>query len=186
VNRTSPHALPDNSAMALQAVFDGVRHAIDAARAVALATLADAAGGHIRQYNGIPGAANAVMTSGLGTARIVPESRGDRATLDIHVSPAAYERIREHLQEDCSHDDACACEQDPWPALDALPRDEQMVILSLDGEERGSATRSPFGRGDVALELDDESVFKAAEVLRIAVTLAPHVPADETPETPRS
>jgi hypothetical protein len=165
--------------MALRAVFDGVRHAIDAARTVALATMADAAGGHLRQYNGIPGALHTVMTSGLGTARIVPDSQGNRATLDIRVSPAAYEQIRERLQEECFHDDACDCEQDPWPALESLARDEQMEILNLAGDGLGTATRSPFGRGDVHLKLDDESVFKAAEVLSIAVALAPHSPANE-------
>ncbi|MER0477353.1 hypothetical protein ABR737_03065 [Streptomyces sp. Edi2] len=184
MNRVDPHVLPETSAMALRAALDGVRHAIDTARTVALATLADAAQGRIRQYSGMPGTANAVMTSGLGTAVIVPESRGDRTTLTIHVSPAAYERIRKHLEEECFHDHACDCEQDPWPALDALPREEQVVICHLDGEERGSATRSPFGRGDVALQLDDESIFKAAEVLRIALALAPHERADETREAP--
>ncbi|WP_159057277.1 hypothetical protein [Streptomyces scabiei] len=126
-----------------------------------------------------------MMASGIGTARIVPESLGDRAALDIHVSPAAYERIRAHLQDECFHDDVCDCEQDPWPALATLPRDEEVAILTLDAEDRGTAKRSPFGRGDVALKLDDESAFKAVEALHIAVALAPHIPAHTTPETPR-
>ncbi|KOU43243.1 hypothetical protein ADK54_18225 [Streptomyces sp. WM6378] len=59
-----------------------------------------------------------------------------------------------------------------------------MRICHLDGEARGSAKRSQFGRGDVALDLDNEDVFRAAEVLRIAVVLASRTPAGETPGNP--
>ncbi|GGU40781.1 hypothetical protein [Streptomyces violascens] len=70
-----PHKIRATSAMALRAALDGVGHALDTARTVALATLADAARGHIRQYGGLPGTANAVMTSAVGTAVIPSESR---------------------------------------------------------------------------------------------------------------
>ncbi|MEW1760558.1 hypothetical protein AB0393_29100 [Streptomyces cyaneofuscatus] len=184
MSRDDPYKLPETSAMALRAALDGVRHARDTARTVALATLADAARGHIRQYNGQPGTLHAVMTSSLGTAKIIPDSLGGLTTLDVRVSPAAYDRIRKLLEEDCRHDDACDCEPDPWPALDALPHDEQVSIWHLDGVERGTAKRSPFGRGDVSLDLHEEDVFKAAEALRIALALAPYTEADRTRGTP--
>ncbi|MFF9786317.1 hypothetical protein [Streptomyces nigrescens] len=186
MNTPEPHATPPASAAALRTALDGVRHATETAWVVALAVLADAASGQIRQYCGLIGAAHSTVTSSLGTARIVPESIGDAVELDLHVGPAAYERIRAHLLEECIHDEECQCESDPWPALRDLPREAEVEILNIKGEVRGTATRSPFGIGKVALFLDDEDVFKAAEALRIAASLvgqpAPGEPAPSTPK----
>ncbi|WP_327359576.1 hypothetical protein [Streptomyces sp. NBC_01304] len=163
-----PHAVPAASAAAFRAAMDGVGHARETARTVALAVLADACDGDVRQYLRSPGALNSRVTSRFGTVRIVPESDGDRAQSDITVSPAAYERISEHLLEECFHDEECTCLEDPWPAVQDLPRDTEIKLLDIGGTVRGTATRSPFGRGDVALVLNNQSVIETAEILRIA------------------
>jgi hypothetical protein len=178
-------AVPPAAAAALRAALDGVRHAQTTAWSVGLAVLAEASGnGHIRQRQGMSGPASSVVTSALGTAEIIPGSIGDRAALKIRVAPEAYERIRGHLLEECFHDHDCECEVDPWPGLDELPRDAEVPILSIDGDPRGTATRSPLGRGDVTLALN-EDVFRAAEVLRIASALAHRPRESQAPRTDR-
>ena len=180
MNASDPYAVPAASSAALRASLAGVRAAMDAAWTVALAVLADASGGSIHQYNGLRGAAHSVATSKVGRAKIVPDSIGDRAELQLYVNPTAYERIREHLLEECPHDEECDCEDDPWPALAELPRDADVEILDLHGDVRGTVNRASFGAGPVTLALVDESVWQAAEALRIATTTA-HPDSGESP-----
>ncbi|MFB6886722.1 hypothetical protein ACFCY8_38570 [Streptomyces noursei] len=84
------------------------------------------------------------------------------------LSQQAYERIRTRCldSDECGHDEACDCLDEPWATWGELQRNpDDPEIAFLSGEERGFA-HFAFGRAEVMLF--EEPVALVYELIRLA------------------
>ncbi|GGX46379.1 hypothetical protein [Streptomyces noursei] len=165
-------SLPDTLANSIDAAVQAARAAASAAAHVAASAFVAATDGEgsIRKTWRGEGLDAWCLVNGPGlVVHLLRDLPGTHARIRLAGLPQqAYDRIRVRCldSDECPHDEACECLDNPWPTwaeLQTNPDDSE--IACLDGEERGFA-RFAFGRAEVTLH--EEPAALVYELIRLA------------------